>query len=136
GGFGVSFNRHPSAPFLNSRGNPPFFARYNLCCGTASTDFGSPFAGGQILYVLGANNSPFSYPVNPRLAQGIDPNTGSAAGGQVEFYGAPPELPNPYVYNYSLEVQYELPWHLTSSLGYQGRSSHKLLRIVRQEYLY
>jgi hypothetical protein len=134
GGFGISFNRHPSAPFLNSRGNPPFFARYNLCCGTASTDFGSPFAGGQITYVLGATNSPFSYPINPALAQGLNPATNSPFSA-VEIYAAPPELPNPYVYTYSLEMQYDLPWHVVGSLGYQGSSSHKLLRILRGEYV-
>ncbi|HJQ22565.1 MAG TPA: TonB-dependent receptor [Blastocatellia bacterium] len=140
GGFGVSFNRHPSAPFLNSRGNPPFFARYNICCGGAGDAGGEgwapPFANGQILYALGASNSPFSFPVNPKLAQGINPATGSAAGGAVEIYGAPPEVPNPYVYTYSLEVQYDLPWHVVGSAGYQGSSSHKLLRLVNQNYLY
>lgn len=135
GGFGVNFDRLPSAPFLNSRGNPPFFARFSICCGTASTDFGTPFVGGKILYALGATNSPFSYPINPKLALGIDPNTGSAAGGQVEFYGAGDE-PTPYVYNYSLEMQYNLPWRIVGSLGYQGSSSHKLMRLLRLEYLY
>jgi hypothetical protein len=136
GGFGVSFNRHPLAPFLNSRGNPPFFARYNLCCGTATTDFGTPFAGGQILYALGSSNSPFSYPVNPALAQGIDPVTGSPRGGAVEIYASPPENPNAYIYNYSLEAQYSLPAQILATLGYQGSSSHKLTRLVNQNYLY
>ena len=45
GGFGVYYNRIPSVVFANAAGNPPFFARYNICCGT----FDSPFAGGQIL---------------------------------------------------------------------------------------
>ncbi|MBI3653293.1 MAG: TonB-dependent receptor [Acidobacteria bacterium] len=139
GGFGVSFNRHPLAPFLNSRGNPPFFARYNLCCGTAGAPgdgFGSPFADGQILYALGASNSPFSYPVNPALAQGIDPVTGSAKGGAVEIYASGPKNPNAYIYTYSLEVQYSLPAQILATLGYQGSSSHKLTRLVNQNYLY
>jgi hypothetical protein len=136
GGFGVSYNRHPLAPFLNSRGNPPFFARYNLCCGTASTDFGTPFANGQILFALGSSNSPFSYPINPALAQGIDPATGSPRGGAVEIYASGPENPNAYIYNYSLEAQYSLPAQILATLGYQGSSSHKLTRLVNQNYLY
>lgn len=136
GGFGVSFNRHPLAPFLNSRGNPPFFARYNICCGTASTDFGTPFAGGQILYALGSSNSPFSYPVNPALAQGIDPVTGSPRGGAVEIYASGPENPNAYIYNYSLEAQYSLPAQMLATVGYQGSTSHKLTRLVNQNFLY
>jgi hypothetical protein len=46
GGAGISYNRIPEVVFSNSRGNPPFFARYAICCGTAATDFGSPFVGG------------------------------------------------------------------------------------------
>src|SRR5882672_3819248 len=46
GGFGVAYNRIPVAPLNNVRGNPPFFARYGLCCGTAD----KPFADGKILY--------------------------------------------------------------------------------------
>lgn len=136
GGFGVSFNRHPSAPFLNARGNTPFFGRFNICCGTAATDFGTPFANGQIRYNLGVGNSIFGYPVNPALGQGIDPNTGGAVGAAVEIYGSPRENPNPYIYNYSLEVQHELPWQLIGTIGYQGSSSHKLLRIVQQNFLF
>ena len=135
GGFGVNFDRLPLAPFLNTHGNPPFFARYNLCCGTASTDFGSPFAGGQILYSLGSSSSPFSYPVNPKLAQGINPATGGPNGGAVEIYGALANEPNPYVYAYSLDLQYNLPWHIVGSLGYQGSSTHKQMRIVPEHNL-
>ena len=59
GGFGMGYNRLPNAIFLNSRGNPPFFARFGLCCGHT----GEPFANGRITYVLGATNSPASYPI-------------------------------------------------------------------------
>src|ERR1051326_1927457 len=65
GGFGVAYNRIPNVLFANSRGNPPFFARFQVCCGTSAQDFSTPFDGGIILYALGSNNTPFSYPVNP-----------------------------------------------------------------------
>lgn len=137
GGFGVSYNRHPSAPFLNARGNTPFLARFNICCGTSLLDgSGTPFADGQILYTLGASNSPFSFPVNPVLGQGIDPVTGGVNVGAVEIYGSPPQSPNAYIYTYSLEVQRELPKQIIASLGYQGSSSHKLLRLVQQNFLF
>ncbi len=138
GGFGVSFNRHPLAPFLNARGNPPFFARYNICCGTAGAadGFGAPFVDGQILYALGSSNSPFSFPANPVLAQGIDPVTGGPNVGSVEIYGAGPEVPNSYIYVFSLETQVNLPKRFVATLGYQGSSSHKLIRIVNQNFLY
>jgi len=135
GGAGVAYNRIPDIVFANSRGNPPFFARYQICCGTAATDFGSPFAGGQILYVLGRNSSPFSYPPNPALAVGIDPATGAPRNRTVEIYGALPDTPTAYVYTYSLDAQYALPFHLTATLGYQGSSSHKLIRLVNQLFV-
>ena len=135
GGFGVAYNRIPGVVFSNTRGNPPFFARYQICCGTASTDFGTPFVGGQILYVLGRNSSPFSYPANPALAVGIDPATGAPPNRTVEIYGALPDTPVPYVYTYSLEAQYALPFRLTATLGYQGSSSHKLIRLVNQRFV-
>jgi Carboxypeptidase regulatory-like domain/TonB dependent receptor/TonB-dependent Receptor Plug Domain len=130
GGFGVAYNRVPQVLFGNTRGNPPFFARNNICCGTASTDFGSPFVGGRILFALGANQSPFSFPINPVLAQGIDPLTGGLVNNTVEVWATPPKLPNAYVYFYSLDTEYQLPHNFVASLGYQGSSSHKLIRIT------
>jgi Carboxypeptidase regulatory-like domain/TonB dependent receptor len=135
GGFGINYNRIPEVVFTNSRGNPPFFARFSICCGTAATDFGSPFVGGQILYVLGTSNSPFSYPANPALAVGIDPATGTPPNRTVEIYGALPDTPTAYVYSYSFDMQYALPFNLTAQLGYQGSSSHKLMRLVNQRFV-
>ncbi len=136
GGFGIAYNRIPVAPLANVRGNPPFFARYGPCCGTAVGDFGTPFANGQILYAVGSSNSLTSYPRNPALGQGINPITGAPNSGAVEIWGAPQELPNPYVYTYSLEVQQELPMKLTATIGYQGSSGHKLIRLVNQNFLF
>ena len=135
GGAGIYYNRIPEVVFSNTRGNPPFFARYSICCGTAATDFGSPFVGGQIVYELGANSSPFSYAPNPALAVGIDPATGAPKDRTVEIYGALPDTPVPYVYAYTLDFQYALPFKLTATLGYQGSSSHKLIRLVNQRFV-
>jgi hypothetical protein len=135
GGAGIYYNRIPEVVFSNTRGNPPFFARYQICCGTAATDFGSPFAGGQILYALGSSNSPFSYPANPALAVGIDPATGTPPNRTVEIYGALPETPVAYVYAYSLDIQSKLPFDLVGTIGYQGSSSHKLIRLVNQLFV-
>jgi hypothetical protein len=140
GGFGIAYNRLPVVLFANARGNPPFQARYTICCGTSAADFQTPFAGGQILYALGANNTPFSYPANPALilnfnSQGIPTNT-QAGTKQVEIYGAPSDVSTPYVYTYSFEAQYALPLNMTAEVGYQGSSSRKLLRLVNQRFLY
>jgi outer membrane receptor protein involved in Fe transport len=131
GGAGIYYNRIEQVVFANTRGNPPFFARFAICCGSA----GDPFAGGQILYELGASNSPFSFAPNPALAVGIDPATGAPRNRTVEVYGALADTPIPYVYAYSFDIQYELPFQLAATVGYQGSSSHKLIRLVNQRFL-
>ncbi|MGH9630378.1 MAG: TonB-dependent receptor domain-containing protein, partial [Bryobacteraceae bacterium] len=132
GGFGLFYNRIPNVLFSNTRGNPPFFARYSLCCGNAE----NPFLGGQINYALGADRSPLSYPVNPELAVGIDPETGAPRDRDVEIRGSEGKLTNGYVYIYSFDLQYSLPAQFVASLGYQGSAGHKLIRLVNQNYLF
>lgn len=131
GGAGIYYNRIEQVVFANTRGNPPFFARFSICCGSA----GDPFAGNQILYELGSSNSPFSFAPNPALAVGIDPATGAPLNRTVEIYGALADTPIPYVYGYSFDIQYELPFQLAATVGYQGSSSHKLIRLVNQRFL-
>jgi hypothetical protein len=132
GGFGMFYDRIPEVLFTNALANPPSFARYGICCGTAT----NPFVGGQIVYGLGSSNSPFSYPVNPGLAQGINPVTGTPNAGAVEIYGAQQYMPNPMVYVYSFDVEYSLPGRVVLDLGYSGSEGHHLIRLVNQNYLY
>ena len=136
GGFGIGYNRIPSIVFVNSLGNPPFFSRFGICCGTAVGDFGSPFVNGQILYALGGSNSPDSYPANPRLGGGINPATGAPFNGQVEIYGSTQNQPNAQSFRYSLEAQYQLPAKLTATVGYQGSRNRNLIRLVNQNYIF
>jgi outer membrane receptor protein involved in Fe transport len=142
GGFGLAYNRTDDVLFSNARGNPPAFARFNICCGTSTQDFSTPFNNGEITYVLGSSNSATSYPANPALAFGIDPNTGGVCGDAactfdqaVEIYGGSPKFRNAYVYLYSLDVEHRLPWRLVSTVGYQGSAGHKLTRLVNQNFL-
>jgi len=135
GGFGIAYNRLPDVLFANSRGNPPFMARYSICCGTA----GSPFAGGVIAYNLGANNTPTSFPANPNLILNFDSNgipTNTGGGKQVEIWGAPADVPTPYVYVYSLDFQFELPGKMSGTAGYQGSASRKLVRLVNERFIF
>ena len=136
GGFGIGYNRIPSIVFVNSLGNPPFFSRFGICCGTAPTDFGTPFVNGQILYALGGSNSPDSYPANPLLGGGINPATGAPFNGQVEIYGSTQDQPNAQSFRYSLEAQYQLPAKLTATVGYQGSKNRNLIRLVNQNYIF
>lgn len=133
GGAGIGYDRLPNALLANARANPPNGARYGICCGGAGAaggeDWAPPFVNGQILYALGTSNSPLSFPANPVLGGGQNPNTGGPNVGQIEIYGADPNLKTSEVYRYSLEGQYELPYKLIGTLGYQGSKSRNFVRI-------
>ncbi|HEY5884793.1 MAG TPA: TonB-dependent receptor, partial [Pyrinomonadaceae bacterium] len=144
GGFGIAYNRTPVAVLNNARGNPPFFARNGVCCGTASEDFGEPFAPlsdnpanpPRILYGVSQDGSLFGFPTASGLQQGVDPVSNRVIGTNVEVYGTTPGLPNAYVYTYSLETQAELPFDFIGTLGYQGSAGRKLIRIVPYHFLF
>lgn len=136
GGFGIAYDRFDDISFDNTRSNPPLMAKYGLCCGTS----GNPFDNGQILYELGSTNSPLGYAANPALATPIDPATNLPevlpGQGAPDVYSNPVNMPVPYVYEYSLQVQYALPQDWVATVGYTGSSSHKLLRIKNLLFFY
>jgi hypothetical protein len=125
GGFGIAYNRLYDNIFSDIRQNPPFLASAGLCCNNIDNPTSAP-----IFYTFGTSSSPFSYPANSALTKGIDPKTGGVIGVPVDVVGTPPNMPTPYIYNYSLELQYQLPFKLVTTVGYIGSSSHKLVRTV------
>lgn len=129
GGFGIGYDRLPHAILANARANPPNGARYNLCCGTAVGEFGSPFVGGQIVYALGSSNDPTSFPRHPGIGGGFNPITGGPNVGRIEVWGVESDLKTSQVLRYSLEGQSELFWKLVGTIGYQGSDSRNFTRI-------
>lgn len=118
GGFGVGYNRLPGSRLLESRFNPPFFAGFTL-------------TGNQILYATAQDLKGFSYPTNPAARLTFDPGTNiPTSGPPVHVNATRQELPNPYVYRYSLETDYELGHGWVASVGYQGSAGHNLARAV------
>ncbi|MGA3043829.1 MAG: TonB-dependent receptor, partial [Bryobacteraceae bacterium] len=140
GGFAMAYNHLDIALFNNALEDGPNIANYGLCCGTNAADFGTPFAGGSIKYVTGASNSPYSFPMNPALATGVNangfPNPYGGGTPSVEVYGALPRTRPPEVYLYSLETEYQMPWNFTATLGYAGSEGHRFARLVNQNFLY
>jgi hypothetical protein len=126
GGFGIFYNRTPNVLLTNTRLNPPFFARRSICC----------FSGSGVQYVLGANNSAFSYPPNTALIQGIDPGSGSVLGGNAEVWGTDRNLKNAEVYKYSLGLQYQLPYQIVGTVEYEGSQSRNLARLINLNFFY
>jgi Carboxypeptidase regulatory-like domain/TonB dependent receptor len=130
GGFAMAYNHLDTALFNNALEDGPDIANFGLCCGGPGNTAG-------ILYVMGTSRSPSSFPMNPALNTGINPETGFPNGvGQVEVYGAPPNLKYPMSYLFSLEVQYQLGWQSTITLGYAGSVGHHYARLVNQNFLY
>ncbi len=126
GGGGIGYDRLANALLDNARRNPPAPALFGVCCGNAS----NPYAGGQIVYGVSSNGI-FGYPVHPLLGRGLNPANGLPNSGAAEIYGSERNLPTSYVYRYSLEGQYELPWRTIATLGYQGSAGRKFVRIDR-----
>jgi hypothetical protein len=143
GGFGVAYDRFDNNSFDNTRNNPPYVANYGICCGTAGlpTDgFGTPFVDGQIAFNLGTSNNPQSYPANPALITPLNPQNGLpiilAGQSPPNIYATPTSMPIPYVYLYSMQMQYSLPSDWVMTIGYQGSAGHHLLRLKNLDYFY
>ncbi len=142
GGFGIAFDRFDDNIFDQTRNNPPFVANYGICCGTAGppTDgFGTPFVNGQISFNTGTSNSPLSYPANPALATPLGSNglpvilTGQSPPN---IYANPVNMPVPYTYLYSFQMQNSISNDWVFTLGYQGSAGHHLIRIKNLAYFY
>jgi hypothetical protein len=138
GGFGIAFDSFDNNSFDISRNNPPLVVNYGLCCGGPGTP--PPAVNNQILYQLGSDpSSPTSF-VNPALAGGVNPANNLPnvlpGGSGATIYGTPQDFPNPYIYLYSLEFQYSLPKNWVAVAGYQGSSSHGLLRLQNNQYYF
>jgi hypothetical protein len=124
GGFGLGYDRIPNALPANARANPPNGFRFSICCAGST----NPFVNNQILYTLGASNAVDSYPRNPNLGGGRNPNGGPNVG-TVEIYGLDHNLRQPQVTRYSIEAQYDMFWQLVGTVGYQGSRSKNFVRI-------
>ncbi|MBS1798039.1 MAG: TonB-dependent receptor [Acidobacteria bacterium] len=129
GGFGMGYDRLGSALFSNVRFAPPNAARYSICCGSSANAGNTGATTGTIQFVGSADNTIYGYPRNPTIGGGFGAN-GGPNFGSVEIYSSPEDLPSAYVYRYSLEAQYELPWKTVATLGYQGSAGRHFVRIL------
>lgn len=136
GGFAVAYNRLDDVLFDPAIEDGPGIFSYGICCGTAASDFGSPFVGGQLVYGLGANNRADSYAPNPALKTPIGPNGLPTNGISIEVYGAKAKLPTPYSYLYSLEVQNDLGHQIVFTIGYQGSNGRHYARLINNDFIF
>ncbi len=118
GGFGVGFNRLPGSIVWESRFNPPDFAFFGL-------------GGSDIRYALASNLKSFGFPANPAATRAFDPATNLPVSGKVNINLATlQDVPQPYGYRYSLDMDYDVGAGWVASLGYQASANHKLPRVI------
>ena len=133
GGFGVSYDRLDDGLYLNNFQNGPGYGQFNLCCGTDAASA----AKANILFARGSSRSAFSYSMNPGLAVGTNPTTGLPNGQlEIDVYGASSHTAQPILYSFSSQIQYELPYQMVATIGYQGSVGHHFPRLVDQNFLY
>ncbi len=122
GGFGINYNQNEIAITANGNGNPPNAVQENFCCSTPTTNI-----PGIQYETAGSINSLFGYAANPAATATFGPNNLPIGGSPIfvtGFQAKPGTISN---YHYSLDMQYQLPWDLVFSLGYQGSESRHLL---------
>ena len=119
GGFGIGYNRTEDSVPLNALTNPsPIFASFGI------------LTGSDIVYAAPSDPHQFApYPANPNAELTFNPTTNiPTTGAPITLNALPRNLLSPYTYRYSLETQYDLGHSMVATVGYQGSSSHRLLR--------
>lgn len=121
GGFGINYNQDEIAILANGFGNPPNVVNKNFCCSTTTSN-----APG-ILYQTATNiHSLFGYAPNPAAVTTFGTNNLPTTGvtSVTGFDANPKTIAN---YHYSLDMQYQFPWSVIATLGYQGSEYRHLL---------
>ncbi|HZN12601.1 MAG TPA: TonB-dependent receptor, partial [Blastocatellia bacterium] len=123
GGFGIGYNRIPLSVTLSGRLNPPFLGVFTLTNENRN-----------ILYTLGPSlNSFYGFPSNPNTILQFDPITNiPITGSRPDAFATRQDVPNPYTYRYSLDLQYDLGGNWVAALGYQGSGGRKFPRVINE----
>ena len=127
GGFGVFYDILKGEDNLQYNGQPPFVGSANLFFDapsqpiTGEVDFMSePFVAAGV---------PNSFPSKPP-ASDIDFSQFLPINGTYSVYVTDPHLRTPYIYQYNLSLQRELPADMVAEASYVGSSGHKLTSAV------
>ena len=122
GGFGVNYNQNEIAITANGNGNPPNAVQANFCCSTPTSNYPG------IQYETATSiHSIFGYAPNAAAKTTFGPNNLPLNGQPISvtaFPSSPATIAN---YHYSLDTQYQLPYQLVASIGYQGSEARHLL---------
>ena len=124
GGYGLTFNQDEIAITANGGGNPPGtnYANFQF---TSPSNPGSN--GADIIY--GISSSPTNlggFAPNPNAITTFN-TAGLPTAGNAQITAYDPNLKTQYAHHYSLDTEYELPYNLVASIGYEGSSSQHLI---------
>jgi hypothetical protein len=127
GGIGVFYDILKGEDNLQYNGQPPFVGSASLFFDTPT----QPITSGLNLMSdpFGAAGVPNSFPSQPP-ASNIDFSQFLPINGTYSVYVTDPHLRTPYIYQYNLSVQRELPSSMVAEASYVGSSGHKLTSAV------
>ncbi len=124
GGFGINYNQNEIAIISNGVGNPPNAVQASFCCSTPTAN-----ASGILYETAGDVNSLFGFAPNPATITAFGPNNlpVSATSSPIAVTGFDSNPGTITNYHYSLDTQYQFPFAMIATLGYQGSQSRHLL---------
>jgi hypothetical protein len=126
GGFGINYNQNEIAILANGTGNPPNAVSPSFTCPYPYTT-NPTCAGSEIVYAVGNTiNSLFNYPANPNTITNFNSNN-LPLTGTTGVTGFPANAKTIGNYHFSLETDYQLPYSLVATVGYQGSQMRHLL---------
>ena len=127
GGIGVFYDILKGEDNLQYNGQPPFVGSANLFFDAPA----QPITSGLNLMSdpFGAAGVPNSFPSQPPPSN-IDFSQFLPINGTYSVYVTDPHLRTPYIYQYNLSVQRELPSSMVAEMSYVGSSGHKLTSAV------
>lgn len=128
GGFGMFYDILKGEDNLQFNGQAPFFGYADLYFNPPPPNQSSN--PGNYSDPFGAVGAVNTFPSKPP-ASNIDFNaSGFIPFGGGGVYFVDPHLRTPYVYQYNMSLQQQLPGSMVAELGYVGYSAHKLTSLV------
>jgi Carboxypeptidase regulatory-like domain/TonB-dependent Receptor Plug Domain len=129
GGFGVFYDILKGEDNLQFNGSPPFYAEPSLYFNPLTGSESGPT--GYLSNPFGTNNTgtPNGFPSTPPTSTAsfaASEPFGSTGG----VYLVDPHLRTPYVYQYNLNIQQQMPGGMVLETGYVGYDAHKLTSLV------
>jgi Carboxypeptidase regulatory-like domain/TonB-dependent Receptor Plug Domain len=129
GGFGVFYDILKGEDNLQFNGAPPFYAEPSLFFNAPTGSENAP--SGYLSNPFATNNTgtPNGFPSVPPTSTASFASSepiGSTGG----IYLVDPHLRTPYVYQYNLNIQQQLPGGMVLETGYVGYDAHKLTSLV------